>query len=334
MPRPAAPSFEGIGPWPSKSTVALACSGGADSTYLALKWREYAQSLGEQAPSAVVWVVDHAHRPGTAAEAEQAAAIYRDLGFSVRLLHPETLASERGMDSLPGRPTSENQLRQIRYRLFAAQAKIDDASILLTAHHADDQAETVLLRILRGTGLHGLAGMPAVRTLGDFGVPNLELRRPLLACRASQIRLELAQDGQTWIEDPTNELAEAAARNLLRMQIMPLLGEISPGDPVEAVLQLASDAQQWRSWLDSGFDQAGSDDWSSNWVALPSVLRLQAIRRLTVAAGVRSTRQSLSDWESALIRRGSTSVNETHRLSIAGGRLCLLERKDPTNRQA
>ena len=317
MPRPAAPSFDSIGPWPELATVALACSGGADSTYLAWQWQKYLQKHGESAVRSVVWVVDHAHRDGTQDEAAQAQQIYQEMGYQVRVLQPDS----------PPESSSENHLRQLRYRLFAAQAKVDGASILLTAHHADDQAETVLLRILRGTGLHGLAGMPESRPLADFGAPELELRRPLLACRSAQIRAELKNAGLRWIEDPTNELPEAAARNRLRKQIMPLLGQVATGDPIEAILQLASDADQWRSWLDSALSE------EPNWPSMPQLMRIEAIRSLLVVEGVRCTRQSLANWEQALLKNGSTAVNETHRLSVAGGRLRYLARKDPKTRR-
>lgn len=266
--------------------------------------------------------MDHAHRPGTAAEANRAVELYRQLGFKVELLRA---APAKGQ-------VNENDLRQTRYKLFASRSKVDNVSILLTAHHADDQAETVLLRILRGTGFNGLAGMPAARPLADFGAPDVELRRPLLSCRAATIRQSLADRGQPWIEDPSNELPEAAARNYLRKQIMPLLSAISTGDPAAAILKLAADADQWRRWVESGFDESGGQDWAGNWASLPQVLRIAAIQQLLAVQGVRCTRTSLADWEQALSKRGSTAVNETHRLSVAGGRLQYLARKDPQQR--
>ncbi len=322
MPLPAAPSFDGIGPWPANTTVALACSGGADSTFLALQWLTFADSLGDEAPKAVVWVVDHGHRPETVDEAAQAKRIYLDLGFQVKVLRPAA--------PWPA-GQSENQLRNLRYRLFAKQALADDVQVLMTAHHADDQAETVLLRILRGTGLRGLAGIRPRRQLMDGVKPGLEIRRPLLGWRSYQIREELQKRRQRWLEDPTNQISEIAARNRLRLELMPELSKIATGDPVEALLKLAADAAQWRDWLETGLEE--NSKWLENWKSLPEVLRREAVASQLRQAGCTVSRRRLSDLELALVQRGSAAVDEKLRLTVAGGKLQLVKRRDPQQRR-
>ncbi len=313
--------------------MALACSGGADSTYLAWQWKNFLVELADQAPDTVIWVVDHGHRPETKEEAAAAAQIYRDLGFRVEILLPNPPKHHSGSPRSNPSAVNENDLRQLRYRAIAHQAKADGVSIVLTAHHADDQAETVLLRILRGTGMHGLSGMPATRSLADFDAPEVELRRPLLNCRAAQIRSDLQSAGIPWLEDPTNNQPEAATRNRLRHQVMPLLAQIATGDPTEAILKLSNDASQWRQWLQSTVLDPNSQSQPAHWRDLPQVLRQETIRHLVRPTGIPCTRTSLSNWEQSLLAKGHTNLNETHSLSTSGGRLHLKPRKYPKSRR-
>jgi tRNA(Ile)-lysidine synthase len=320
--------------------VVLACSGGADSTYLALAWRDYAAKLGAAAPRAQVWVVDHGHRAGTAAEAELALQLYQDLGFEARVLRArpvpqanprstsvdsEPMSVEAGSTPVGG--TDENSLRQLRYGRIQTEILAAPSSLgifaLLTAHHADDQAETVLLRILRGTGLRGLAGIPARRPLQTETLPGIELRRPLLAMRASEIRRRLNSLGQRWIEDPSNSDPSVAARNRLRQEVMPLLSQIATGDPASALLRLNSEAAEWRQWLEQGLSPEGNN-WSAQWKSLPAVLRREAIGGLLRQHGHTVSPTRLQNLESALLARGSAAIDQKQRLSVAGGVLrCL-----------
>ena len=114
----------------------------------------------------------------------------------------------------------ENQLREARYQIFAAV--LEPGDLLALAHHANDQAETLLLRMLRGTGPQGLAGMPARRELGKGGLirPLLTFSREELECYAQQQRL-------SWVEDDSNADTHFD-RNFLRHQVMPKLAERWP----------------------------------------------------------------------------------------------------------
>lgn len=299
--RRAVGGLSALGPWPAGSPVALACSGGADSTFLALAWREFAAA--EQGPPGRIFVVDHGHRAGTAAEAARAAEIYRALGAEVRVL--------RGG---PSEPVTEERLRELRYALLARAARECGARVLLTAHQADDVAETVLLRILRGTGLRGLAGIPERRTLEVEGWA-VELRRPLLALRAGEIRGALAGLGVAWIEDPTNESFDCAARNRVRHELLPRLAEVATGDPVRALLRLASEAREWRAALEEILAEDGE------WRALPAHLRRQAVAARLREHGRTVSPARLRDLEGALLARGSAGVDARLRLTVRGGPL-------------
>ncbi|MGC8121484.1 tRNA lysidine(34) synthetase TilS [Marinobacter sp. VGCF2001] len=115
----------------------------------------------------------------------------------------------------------EDAARAARYQVFREMLAADD--LLLMAHHADDQAETVLFRMLRGTGLKGLAGMPASRPLG-FG----HLYRPWLGVSRARLHQVASERNMEWVEDPSNQ-SETHDRNFLRHSIMPGLKRRWPG---------------------------------------------------------------------------------------------------------
>ena len=113
----------------------------------------------------------------------------------------------------------EEAARELRYAFLEAQKQALGCQWILTAHHADDSAETQLLNLIRGTGLRGLTGIPAMR--GDVARPFLRVTREELAAYA-------AEHDIPYVEDETNLDPDAAARNLIRLRVMPLLKELNP----------------------------------------------------------------------------------------------------------
>lgn len=109
----------------------------------------------------------------------------------------------------------EAEARHLRYEAISTQLNAGDC--LLTAHHADDQAETLLLNLMRGSGVDGLSAMPESRPLG-YGV----LKRPLLGFQNSALREYLSENGIEWTEDPSNQYLDHD-RNFMRHEIIPLL---------------------------------------------------------------------------------------------------------------
>lgn len=174
-------------------TLILAVSGGADSAallHLVAKWRT---SLAE-GPSLMVVTVDHGLRESSSDEAMwvcERAALYN--------LQHRTL---RWQGTKP-RSALQDNARQARYALMVEMAKDYPSPAILTAHHADDQAETVLMRLLRGSGPDGLAGISGSTTWN--GVP---VERPLLALSHQQLVATLEDAGFDWLEDPSNENIE------------------------------------------------------------------------------------------------------------------------------
>jgi tRNA(Ile)-lysidine synthase len=137
----------------------------------------------------------------------------------------------------------EAAAREQRYELLTAMAEEAGARFVATAHTRDDQAETVLFRLVRGSGLRGLAGMRRTRALS----PSVALVRPLLACSRGDVRAYLAAIGQTWREDPTNADFKFA-RNRIRGELLPYLREHFNAEADEALVragELAGAAQEF-----------------------------------------------------------------------------------------
>src|SRR5690606_28991705 len=153
------------------------------------------------------------------------------------------LAEELGLEVIVGRAehaaslASEDQARRARYEFLQASAEQVGARYVATAHTADDQAETVLLRILRGSGIEGLAGMPFARPLG----PAVTLVRPLLETTRAEVEQYLGQLGQAHRHDATNDQSRFT-RNWVRRELLPMLRSHLPQDPAESLLRLAGQA--------------------------------------------------------------------------------------------
>ncbi len=217
----------------SHQRVLVACSGGPDSVALL----HVLVALAPVFPLDVaVGYVHHGLRPS----ADEDAAFVRDL---VAKLHVQFLMR---FVELKG-PNLEARARAARYAALADMARELGATAVATGHTLDDQAETVLLRLLRGTGVAGLAGILPRRALGS----GLEVVRPLLWTRRTELKAFLLRLGQPWREDETNrELT--AQRNRVRHSILPLLASENPR-LVEALGQLAevvrAEEEVWAHWV-------------------------------------------------------------------------------------
>ncbi|MDP7063125.1 MAG: tRNA lysidine(34) synthetase TilS [Planctomycetota bacterium] len=308
----AADRIRSFGPWTDCSPVLLACSGGADSTFLALAWlhtaRESAVSEQEKLPDTVVVVVDHGHRPDSNQDAEAAAQIYRDLDFEVQIEHAHVDPD-----------ANEAELRSARYTALLESAERHGAKRILLAHHADDNAETVLMRILRGTGLPGLAGIPARRMLA----PGVEIMRPLLGLRGGDVRKALKALNQPWVEDLSNADPSVATRNLLRQEIIPALAAASTGDPITALLRLSAEAVEW--------EEAKAELLlnSADFCRLPTYLRRQAIRDQLRKIGATVSPTRLRNLDQALLSRGCAGVDQHCQLQLQAGQLTTAHSETP-----
>lgn len=167
--------------------LAIAVSGGPDSmALLALAARAW--------PGAVVAAtVDHRLRAAAADEAAMVASVCAELGV------PHTILIA---DAAPTGASLQAQARALRYRLLIDWAVGAGASALATAHQADDQAETFLMRAARGAGLSGLAGVRLSRAIEDT---ELMLIRPLLEWRRAELRAIVRRAGLPFVDDPAND---------------------------------------------------------------------------------------------------------------------------------
>ena len=187
----------------------VAYSGGLDSSMLLHLLADHRDRLS--GPLSAIHV-DHALQPGSRDWTEHCRrqCARRDIPITA-------LTVDAG--AAPGE-SPEAAARAARYAAIAEV--VGPAAMLLTAHHQDDQAETLLLQLLRGAGVDGLAAMPAVRAWhGGW------LARPLLGVQRKQIHAWARSRQLSWIEDPSNKHTEAD-RNFLRRQVMPLLAERWP----------------------------------------------------------------------------------------------------------
>ena len=190
------------GPFP----VVVGVSGGSDSVALLVGLRQLGFPPGGQL---VVAHAEHDLRPEAIADREFVEAVAGQLGLSCFV---RRLAAREG----PGGEGLEARARRLRYAFLAELAHEIGARQVLVAHTADDQVETILHRILRGTGPAGLAGMPRCRPLAD----GVALVRPLVRVPRAAVRPFLEAVGQPWREDDTNA-DTARARNFLRHDVLP-----------------------------------------------------------------------------------------------------------------
>ena len=179
----------------------LAVSGGPDSTALLLMAARWAGRADR--PRIEVATVDHAMRAGSREEAEAVAALSRRLGLTHHLIE------WRGPKP---RSRIQERAREARYQLLSACAQEIGADFLVTAHHADDQAETVIFRLLRGSGIGGLRGMDKFAALGD-----LTLARPLLELSKADLVAFCETSGEAFASDPSNGDPRFARTHLRRL---------------------------------------------------------------------------------------------------------------------
>jgi tRNA(Ile)-lysidine synthase len=144
----------------------------------------------------------------------------------------------------------ENAARKARYEFLHTAAKSVGARYLLTAHSADDQVETVLQRILRGTGIAGLGGIPRVRPLSEA----VSVVRPLLTVRRSAIRAYLLDRNLPWCDDSSN-VDPRFSRNRIRSELLPLLHEHYSRHVDESILRLSTLAREAQSIIDAQVEQ-------------------------------------------------------------------------------
>jgi len=177
-----------------EGAIAVAVSGGSDSLALMHLLAAFAKTRRRKPP--VVLTVDHGLRKTSAADARRVAQWAKKLGLKTQLL------TWRGKKPKSG---VEAAAREARYRLMGAWLAQNRIATLFVGHTQDDQAETFLLRLMRGSGLDGLSGMAPVSPWPVEGFTDLSISRPLLGITREALRAHLAANGQDWLDDPMND---------------------------------------------------------------------------------------------------------------------------------
>jgi tRNA(Ile)-lysidine synthase len=213
----------------------VAVSGGGDSTALLIVAVHWARARGRALSAATV---DHRLRPESAAEAAAVAALCSRLGIPHQTLHAADLSAAGG--NLPA------AAREARFALLGDWAREEGLTSVLLGHTMDDQAETVLMRLARGSGAEGLSAMQPVLERG-----GMVWLRPLLGIRRAALRELLEAEGVRWIEDPTNEDPEYD-----RVKARRALAALAPlGIDAEGLARTAWHLRRQRRVLERAMDE-------------------------------------------------------------------------------
>jgi tRNA(Ile)-lysidine synthase len=173
---------------------AVAVSGGGDSLALMHLLRGFAHGRGLAPP--IVLTVDHGLRKDSARDAKRVAGWAKQAGLAAHLL---TWRGKKPKKAI------EAAAREARYRLMGDFLVKNRIATLFVGHNLDDQAETFLLRLARGSGLDGLSGMTPVAPWPVPGFAQLSLARPMLGLGRDELRAYLSALGQSWLDDPMND---------------------------------------------------------------------------------------------------------------------------------
>lgn len=310
------------------ATVVVALSGGLDSTALFHLMR-FAWPASRPAPRLVAAHFDHRMRPESRADARWVRGLAAAWGVEL-------------VDGVADAPLhSEAEARAARYAFLGDVAERHGGATVVTAHHADDQAETVLFRMLRGTGSGGLRGIRAVHADG--------LWRPLLRSWREELLDYATAVGLGWRDDPTN-VDLGYARNALRHRILPDAERLVAPGARRALVRLSEratrDEEAWDSLLPSLIASL-APEWDSRGVrldraplaALHPAVRARVLRALALELGLRPdarrTRLAVDFAASAESGRridlgdGVTFRRDLERLTLARPDESLTERDRP-----
>ncbi len=228
---------------PGETRLVVAVSGGPDST--TLMHAAAALNARDEGYQAIVVSVDHGLRHESADEAAQVVAQARLLGLEARLCRWERVQEITG--------GMQQAARAARYRILAQAARSAGARIVLTAHTADDQAETVLMRLCAGSGINGLAGMASrapMQAMAGIDGDGITLVRPFLGIAKARLTSACEQFGWWHVRDPANQDPRHTRARL--RALMPVLAR--EGLTAPRLTRLSRRAAETREALDCAAD--------------------------------------------------------------------------------
>ena len=275
--------LKALEPWRNAGAWHVALSGGLDSTVLLHVLAQLRQTRSLPPLSAIH--VHHGLQAAADAWPAHCQALCDALGVPLQVVHVHVQAGA----------SLERAAREARYQAFVTLTRAQE--VLLTGQHRDDQAETLLFRLLRGAGVSGLAAMPRQRRLGEGN-----LCRPLLDVSRTDLEAYAREHSLSWIEDPSNQQTDFS-RNYLRHEIFPLLTRRWP-QAAASMARSASHCAEAQGLLDElarqDLQEAGCVS-EFDWLGLPS-LELAPITSLSPAR----QRNALRHWLAALGRLPDT----------------------------
>ncbi|MHC8355509.1 tRNA lysidine(34) synthetase TilS [Pseudomonas sp. LB3P81] len=271
--------LQNLAPWRNATAWRVAFSGGLDSTVLLHLLAHLAKTESLPALSAIH--IHHGLQAAADAWPEHCQSVCDVLGVPLQVVRVQVQ---------PG-ASLERAARDARYGAFIEASRTHE--VLLTAQHRDDQAETLLFRLLRGAGVRGLSGMPRQRALG-----NGHLLRPLLYVTRAELEAYAHEHQLSWIEDPSNQDRQFS-RNYLRHQVFPVMTERWP-QAVASMARSAAHLSEAQGLLDElaqiDLTHAGTVS-EFDCLGVPS-LELSPIANLSAAR----QRNAVSHWLSSLTR--------------------------------
>jgi tRNA(Ile)-lysidine synthase len=268
-----------LAPWGNATTWHIAFSGGLDSTVLLHLLATLTKHTTVPALNAIH--VHHGLQSAADAWPQYCQSVCDALGVPLQVFQVQVQ---------PG-ASLERAAREARYAAFSQVIRPND--VLLTAQHRDDQAETLLFRLLRGAGVKGLSGMPRQRALGQG-----QLLRPLLDVTRAELEAYALDQRLSWIEDPSND-DRRFSRNYLRHQVLPVMAQRWP-QALASMARSAAHLNEAQGLLD---DLAQLDLTQArvagqfDWMGVPS-LELACLTSLSDAR----QRNAMSHWLAPLTR--------------------------------
>lgn len=274
-------------------TVVAGLSGGADSVSLLLSLRELSERLGINVEAL------HVNHQLRGAESDRDEQFCRELcqhlgvPFTAVSCDVRSYAVEKGL-------STEEAARVLRYRAFADNTQ---GKLLATAHNADDNLETVILNLARGSALKGLAGIPPKRD---------SIIRPLLAVSRREIEEFLRERGQDFVTDSTN-LIDDCTRNKIRHRIIPVLRDINPS-VVETSVKSIDALRAENALIERMTDEAMEDcrrvsDTFSGLDFYPDVIRRRCIARLLTEHSLPYSSDRLTELDSITVNGGKYNIS-------------------------
>lgn len=270
-----------LAPLAAEGPIAVAVSGGADSMAALLLTLGWCEARGLAPPVAVT--VDHGLRKEAAAEATQVGAWARGIGARHAILEWQT-----------AKPASNIQAaaREARYMLIGEWARANGIKTVITGHNLDDQAETFVMRLARGSGVDGLSGMAALSPFPLRAFDELSLLRPLLGFSHRRLIATLQAAKQVWIEDPSNDATRFQRTQLRTARAALEAAGLTPERLANTAAHLRRARQAIEQYVDTLLaTSARPSPWGYVLVGLgdlraaPAEIGLRALARLIAAVG-------------------------------------------------